>query len=316
VVVLGALLVAGAAAAAAVALSSGGHARALVVPKDSVALFDARHERVRAFVGVGSRPVAVAVGAGGVWVANGDDGTVNRLDPETGRLVRTIGVGADVNGIATGFGAVWVADGNDATITRIEPSVNQIERTIAPSGAPTLATSPIFFVATDARFVWATQGDELLRIDPRTSQVTGRITVGAATGLASGGGSVWVTTVSQQLVRVDPASVHETAELALPGAATGLVFARGSLWMIVGGYPRSVQRLDPVTLTTSSDPVAIVEPTSLAADGATVWVADRHGRVQAVGETRAGRAALAVSAEVTALAAAGGRVWLTVAAAS
>jgi DNA-binding SARP family transcriptional activator/streptogramin lyase len=316
VVVVGALLVAGAAAAAVVAVFSGGDARTLVVPRDSVALFDAHRARVRAFVGVGSRPVAVAVGAGGVWVANGDDGTVNRLDPTTGRLVRTIGVGADVNAIATGFGSVWVADGNDATITRIDPGVNQIERTIAPAGPPTLATSPIFFVAVDSRFVWATQGDRLLRVDPRTSQVTGSIAVGAATGLATGGGSVWVTTVSQQLIRVDPATVHPTAELALPGGSTGLVYAGGSLWTIVAGYPRSVQRLDPVTLTTSSVPVAIVDPTSLGADGATVWVADREGSVQTVNDTRSHRAVLEPSGEVTGLAAAAGRVWLTVAAAS
>src|SRR5581483_9582450 len=152
-----------------------------------------KSNRITGFAPVGERPIAVAVGAGAVWVANADDGTVDRLDPKTGRIVRTIGIGADINDVATGFDSVWVADGNDGTVTRIDPSVNQVEQTIAPSPRAALAADPVFFVATDDRYVWATRGAELLRIDPATNAVTGRLRLGAANALATGGGFVWLT---------------------------------------------------------------------------------------------------------------------------
>jgi YVTN family beta-propeller protein len=57
---------------------------------------------------VGDGPLDVAVGEGGVWVANSLDRTVMRLDPETGDVVATIEVGNEPQRVAAGEGAVWV----------------------------------------------------------------------------------------------------------------------------------------------------------------------------------------------------------------
>ena len=57
---------------------------------------------------VGDGPVDVAVGEGAVWVVNQLDGTVMRLDPETGKVVATIHVGNEPQRIAAGEGRVWV----------------------------------------------------------------------------------------------------------------------------------------------------------------------------------------------------------------
>jgi YVTN family beta-propeller protein len=51
----------------------------------------------------------VAVGAGGVWVANSRDGTVSRIDPESNKVIATIHIGNNPQGIAVGAGAVWVS---------------------------------------------------------------------------------------------------------------------------------------------------------------------------------------------------------------
>jgi YVTN family beta-propeller protein len=56
---------------------------------------------------VGDGPVDIAVGEDGVWVANGLDGTVTRLDPRTGETVATIEVGDGLQRLAVGPGAVW-----------------------------------------------------------------------------------------------------------------------------------------------------------------------------------------------------------------
>jgi len=47
-------------------------------------------------------------GQGAVWVANAADGTVSRIDPVTGKVVKTIKVGGRPVGVATGDGYVWV----------------------------------------------------------------------------------------------------------------------------------------------------------------------------------------------------------------
>ena len=71
--------------------------------------------------GVGSQPVAVEAGAGGVWVTNFGDDTVSLIDPATRQVSGApIPVGDGPGSVAVGSGAVWVAN-NDGTVSRIEP---------------------------------------------------------------------------------------------------------------------------------------------------------------------------------------------------
>jgi YVTN family beta-propeller protein len=57
---------------------------------------------------VGDEPMAIAYGAGSVWVANGADGTLSRIDVQTNRVVDTVAVGNRPSGIAVGAGGIWV----------------------------------------------------------------------------------------------------------------------------------------------------------------------------------------------------------------
>ena len=58
---------------------------------------------------IGPNPQGIAVGAGSIWVANGD-GTVSRVDPVSYQST-TIPIGRNVAGIAVGDGAIWVTVG-------------------------------------------------------------------------------------------------------------------------------------------------------------------------------------------------------------
>lgn len=296
-------------AGAAFALTRGtGKAAAVVVPPNSVARIDESGRTVESYVTVGRRPVAIALGAGGVWVANADDGTVDRLDPATGRLVANIGIGADVNDVAVGFGSVWVADGNDGTVSRIDPRLNQPEAPIR-LGKTTPAPTPVFYIAVDPRYVWATRGDQLLRIEPRTNEVDRRLTVGTPTGLATGGGSVWVTTQSGHLLRIDPRTAKPTSSpLELGGIAP--VYARRSLWLIVGG---TIQSIDSASLAVRDLHRVAGGPTSLAASSKAVWAVETHGKLIRFG-LDGGTTSLRVGKTLSAVAASGDAAWVAVSA--
>ena len=89
-ILVGAVLLVCAVAGAIVRVTTGQGGSAVTVLPNSVAVVDT-NVRVVADIPVGSGPVAVATSRGAVWVANGDDGTVSRMDVEERKVVATIG---------------------------------------------------------------------------------------------------------------------------------------------------------------------------------------------------------------------------------
>ena len=300
-------------AAAAIALTWGtGKTRAVVVPPNSVARIDPAGTRVESYTTVGRDPVAIAIGLGGVWVANAEDGTVTRLDPTTGKFVDTIGAGGgDLNDITVGFDAVWVANGNDGTITKIDPHLDQAEGPPIQLGRATLAPDPVFYIAVDGRYVWATRGNLLLRIDPGTGRVERRLNIGTPTGLATGGGYVWITTEAEQLLRIDPGTARETDSLPLASGAIAPVYTRGSLWLL---YQGKIQQIDPITLALGDTmSVAGGYPTSLEAGNGALWAPGSDGNLTRFG-SQGGATALRIGKWLSAVAAGGGATWAAVSA--
>jgi len=59
-------------------------------------------------IDVGDGPAHIAIGEGAVWVVNRLDGTVTRIDEESGEVVATIDVGNNPQRVAAGEGSVWV----------------------------------------------------------------------------------------------------------------------------------------------------------------------------------------------------------------
>jgi serine/threonine-protein kinase len=80
-------------------------------------------------------PKEIAVGEGGVWVANRLADTVARIDSETNRLAEAFPTGRDPAAIAVGAGAVWVANDRDGSVTRYDPKTADIS-TIQVGGTP------------------------------------------------------------------------------------------------------------------------------------------------------------------------------------
>jgi streptogramin lyase len=77
----------------------------------------------------------LAVGAGGVWVADQVGDSVTRIDPVTNRPNGRFPTGRQPSAIAVGEGAVWVANSRDGTVTRYDPKTADIS-TIRVGGTP------------------------------------------------------------------------------------------------------------------------------------------------------------------------------------
>jgi YVTN family beta-propeller protein len=67
-------------------------------------------------------------------------GRVVRVDALTGRLEDLIAVGARPSGIASGGGFIWVANGGDTTISKIDPRTNQVVAAISTRYHPLALT--------------------------------------------------------------------------------------------------------------------------------------------------------------------------------
>ncbi|MEO0033894.1 MAG: hypothetical protein RIS94_3652, partial [Pseudomonadota bacterium] len=111
---------------------------------------------------------AMAIAAGSLWVANCADGTLNRIDMRTAKIVATIPTGianqkeGELNVVA-GAGSVWLASDAKGLISRVDPATNAV-----------IATIPV---------------------DPETSY------------MAFGFGAVWAVSLPQQsLQKIDPAT--------------------------------------------------------------------------------------------------------------
>jgi serine/threonine protein kinase len=87
--------------------------------------FDRRGRRAIA-IGPGSFPSDVAVGEGGVWVADSMHDTIVEIDPSRNRIVRRVRVGREPIAVVVGSGAVWVADDGGGTVSRIDPSTGRV----------------------------------------------------------------------------------------------------------------------------------------------------------------------------------------------
>jgi DNA-binding beta-propeller fold protein YncE len=155
-------------------------------------------------------PVAIALGDGAVWVgvkklfAN----AVLRIDPRTGSVVARIPLRGSVHGSATDVqspGIQSLAFGEGAVWAML--------------GGP--------------------QGGTIVRIDPQSAQVTGRLNLDDNSGwdVAAGHGAVWAAVTKgaeNQLLVIDPRKLRVTKTFNVPnigfGSVESLTLAGGATW--------------------------------------------------------------------------------------
>ncbi len=156
---------------------------------------DLRSGRKRA-VAVGAGAFDVLLGLGSVWAPNFEVGTVARLDSTTGRLRRVFEIGGHPTGLASCGGRVWVGHGRGATwLTSIDPRMLRVRR--IPVGAADPRRPRCI-----AGVVWVATPMSVLRLDPASGRLLGRLHIGETLGdlAAAPDGLVWVTDKEHSVV--------------------------------------------------------------------------------------------------------------------
>ena len=251
------------------------------VPVNSLAILDARSGRVIHVTPVGTRPSAVAVGEGGIWVLNHSDATVTQIDPRTYARVRTIVVGGSPESIAAGIGAVWVLDGSDGTLRAINPSSGSVGSPVTTLDLGTTVAAGEGAVWLAGRSVFPTTIASLVRFDPATGKsiLLNFRASGSRPGIAIGEGSVWGSNY-YELFRFDPATGKETGRLAYDTTLNRLdvppalvAVGDGAVW-IPEQVTRTLFRMDPVRVAILATVRVGVDPSGVAVGGNAVWVAN------------------------------------------
>jgi YVTN family beta-propeller protein len=180
---------------------------------------------------VGRSPVRLAAGLGSIWVADETGQTVSRLEVLTGLHHTTIPVTGHLSpdDLAVGAGMLWVRSGN--RLLSLDPATNTMtDRTgdWEVGGGGTAVVDGLLWLSGTTR----SGAGQILRVDPSTSRVIDRFTTPGDGALAVGGGSVWQAgSTTQAIYRYDPTSKRLLAQVPIGVVAKHLTADAGSLWV-------------------------------------------------------------------------------------
>jgi streptogramin lyase len=165
----------------------------IVDDKDCVACrlarVDARRLRVQAMVPISPNASAVRFGAGHVWVTHYNDDLLEKIDPQSERVVAKVQVGSGPRFFAIGEGAVWTLNQRSGSVTRVEiasGNAREIETPFAGEGGD---------MTVGGGWVWVRGGTKLLgRLDPRTNQLVETYGPDSGSGaVAVGYDAAWIS---------------------------------------------------------------------------------------------------------------------------
>jgi sugar lactone lactonase YvrE len=199
----------------------------------------AARAEVTATYRVGGVPTGAAFGGGTLWIAD-FNGSLLRLDPATGRIVRRFALGAQPDSLAVAGSDVWVRlilanDHDPGAVVHLDPRTGRVlARVVVGNGSG---------IAVGARSVWVPRrfnaAEDIDRIDRARGAIVGRIGVRNADGAVEAGGVLWVAVHDGTIVQIDAGSGRVVrrwralapSDAAASGAGTLVADARG-LWVL------------------------------------------------------------------------------------
>ena len=221
---------------------------------------------------IGAAPLRIAADDEAIWVTSQPDGTLTRLDPESGAKVgKPFQLGAGISGVAVGAGSVWVTDPPRGEILRVDPQSGEVQKRIEVGGSP----GAIAFGGGD---VWVADDDgagvsavaagsgRVLRrgLPPRAQPLR----------LAVGQGGLWVSSASTGSVRrIDLNTFRIDTPIPVGRGPAGVTVAHGLVW-VANSRSNTVTKADPSIHAVIGDPIEVgARPGGIDAGNTTVWVA-------------------------------------------
>ena len=262
---------------------------------------------------VGDAPGAVAVGGGGIWVANTGSETVTYVNARRPRIRDRIPVGEDPSAISVGPASVWVANFGDGTVSKIDIDARRVTATIPVGAAPIDLAAP-------SGFVWvSTEDDRVLKIDAHTNDVVpgATIRIKSRGALSLGGDRLWVLdTFDGQVRSIDARSGLVTGSpVSLGRSPVDIAAGTTEAWASVAGdgvvkkVPAFVNGPEQRTIRVGG------RPERLALDRRWLWVTDAERDLVTRVDPRAGGISggvVRVPQDPAGIATGGdGRVWVT-----
>lgn len=216
-------------------------------PKNNISELDPATNKIGAVIAVAKTPCSgLALAFGSIWVPICSDGSVQRVDAKSGKIIASIpsGVANTEGGITAGAGSIWMPSDPKGVLSRIDPATNKV---ISKIRIPAGSYTAVF----DGGSVWitSTKSNLLTRVDAKTAKVVAKIPVGPSPRfLAAGLGSVWTLNQGDGSVsRVDPANnkVSASIPVGVPGPGGDIAVGEGAVWVTAIGKPLS--KIDPAT---------------------------------------------------------------------
>jgi DNA-binding beta-propeller fold protein YncE len=221
---------------------------------------------------VGAAPLRIATDDEAIWVSSEPDGTLTRLDPDSGEPVgEPLQLGPGISGVAVGAGSVWVADPPAGEVLRVDPGSGRVTARIAVGGRP----GPIAF---GGGRVWVADEDGagVSAINAKGGRVyrRGLAPHAAPLRLAVGAGGLWVSSASTGSVRrIDLGSARPGEAIPVGRGPAGITVAQGLVW-VANSRSGTVSRVDPSIHALLGDPIGVGgRPGGIDAGTSAVWVA-------------------------------------------
>jgi len=268
---------------------------------------------VSAPIQIGTPPLRLDAGPKAVWVTSEKDGTLTRLDPETGEIVGgPHDLGEGVAGVAIGRNWTWVTNPKRGLLLRLDPLSGEVLKEIPLPGEPgplalgghrvwvadedgrgisavnaeagVLAQRDLPPQSPGLRLAWGSQGlwaavadaNSIRRVDPATLIAGEPIRVGRGpAGVTVAGGFVWVASSRSGTVsKVDPSLRAVVDSIEIGGHPGGIDGGTSAVW-VADREDDAVRKIDLETGEVGGAPVEVgPEPGAVAVGGDAVWVAN------------------------------------------
>ena len=215
---------------------------------------------------VGLSAAFVLSGGGALWTTDHTGSRVVRVDPAAGRVQKRISVGGYPFGLAYGAGSIWAGSRYTAQVMRLNARTNRRQKRIRVGGRP----NGIAFAFAK---VWVADfgRGRLLRVDPRRNRVERRISIPTADWITASPDSLWVSSETGRIYRIDPATMAVKATITVGANPLASAWIDGVLW-VPNIDSATVSVVDPATSAVRRTLSVGQSPIAVAGAAGAAWV--------------------------------------------